>query len=98
MCSFLHVFVFPGQHYTEEGIWDMVGNNTPIFFIRDAILFPDFIHTQKRNAQTNLKDADAVWDFVSQHPESIHQFSFLFSQSHREANRQCCGGADSCAM
>jgi len=70
---------FAIKHYTEEGIWDMVGNNTPIFFIRDAILFPDFIHTQKRNAQTNLKDADAVWDFVSQHPESIHQFSFLFS-------------------
>jgi len=70
---------FALKMYTEEGIWDMVGNNTPIFFIRDPILFPDFIHTQKRNAQTNLKDADAVWDFCSQHPESIHQFSFLFS-------------------
>jgi catalase len=51
----------------------------PVFFIRDPQLFPDFIHTQKRNPQTNLKDADAVWDFCSQHPESIHQFSFLFS-------------------
>lgn len=70
---------FSIKHYTEDGIWDMVGNNTPIFFVRDPILFPDFIHTQKRHAQTNLKDADAVWDFVSQHPESIHQFSFLFS-------------------
>jgi catalase len=44
----------------QEGIWDMVGNNTPIFFVRDPMLFPDFLHTQKRNAQTNLKDADAV--------------------------------------
>lgn len=70
---------FAIKHYTTEGIWDMVGNNTPIFFIRDPILFPDFIHTQKRSAETNLKSADAVWDFCSQHPESIHQFSFLFS-------------------
>jgi len=70
---------FAIKHYTEDGIWDMVGNNTPIFFIRDPILFPDFIHTQKRNAQSNLRDADAVWDFASLHPETIHQFSFLFS-------------------
>jgi catalase len=57
----------------------MVGNNTPIFFIRDPEKFPDFIHTQKRNPQTNLKDPDAFWDFASLVPESIHQFSFLFS-------------------
>lgn len=57
----------------------MVGNNTPIFFIRDPIKFPDFIHTQKRNPQTNLKDPDAVWDFWSLVPESLHQVTILFS-------------------
>lgn len=70
---------FALKFYTEEGNWDMTGNNTPVFFIRDPIKFPDFIHTQKRNARTNLKDADAVWDFASLAPESIHQFSVLFS-------------------
>jgi catalase len=57
----------------------MVGNNTPIFFIRDPINFPDFIHTQKRNPQTNLPDANAFWDFASLVPETVHQFSFLFT-------------------
>merc|ERR1711998_308232 len=54
---------FAVKFYTEEGNWDMVGNNTPIFFIRDPILFPSFIHTQKRNPSTHCKDADAMWDF-----------------------------------
>ena len=57
----------------------MVGNNTPIFFIRDPIKFPDFLHTQKKNPQNNLKDADMVWDFLSLHPESTHQVTVLFS-------------------
>lgn len=57
----------------------MVGNNTPVFFIRDPIKFPDFIHTQKRNPQSNLKDPDAFWDFLSLVPESIHQVTILFS-------------------
>jgi len=70
---------FAVKFYTEEGNWDMVGNNTPIFFIRDPQKFPDFIHTQKRNPQTNLKDPDAFWDFLSLVPESVHQVSFLFS-------------------
>jgi catalase len=67
------------KFYTEEGNWDMVGNNTPVFFIRDPMKFPDFIHTQKRNPQTNLKCADMVWDFLSLHPESCHQVTILFS-------------------
>lgn len=46
---------FAVKFYTEDGIWDLVGNNTPIFFIRDAVLFPSFIHTQKRNPQTHLR-------------------------------------------
>lgn len=70
---------FAVKFYTEEGNWDLVGNNTPIFFIRDPILFPSFIHTQKRNPATNLKDADMFWDFISLRPETTHQVSFLFS-------------------
>jgi catalase len=70
---------FAVKFYTEEGNWDLVGNNTPIFFIRDPILFPSFIHTQKRNPATHCKDADAMWDFISLRPETTHQVSFLFS-------------------
>ena len=70
---------FALKFYTEEGNWDMVGNNTPVFFIRDPSKFPDFIHTQKRNPQTNLKDADMFWDFLSLVPESNHQVTILFS-------------------
>ena len=70
---------FAVKFYTEEGNYDMVGNNTPVFFIRDPLKFPDFIHTQKRNPATNLKDPDMFWDFLSLTPESIHQVSILFS-------------------
>jgi catalase len=70
---------FAVKFYTEEGNYDMVGNNTPIFFIRDPLKFPDFIHTQKRNPATNLKDPDMFWDFLSLTPESIHQVTILFS-------------------
>lgn len=68
---------FALKFYTEDGNYDLVGNNTPIFFIRDAIKFPDFIHTQKRNPQTNLGDPNAVWDFWSLSPESLHQITYL---------------------
>jgi catalase len=70
---------FALKFYTEDGNWDLVGNNTPIFFIRDPIFFPSFIHTQKRNPQTHLKDPDMFWDFISLRPETTHQVSFLFS-------------------
>jgi catalase len=70
---------FAIKFYTEDGNWDLVGNNTPIFFIRDPILFPSFIHTQKRNPQTHLKDVDMFWDFISLRPETTHQVCFLFS-------------------
>ncbi len=70
---------FAVKFYTEEGNYDMVGNNTPVFFIRDPLKFPDFIHTQKRNPATNLKDRDMFWDFLSLTPESIHQVTILFS-------------------
>ncbi|MGM0600416.1 MAG: catalase [Candidatus Rifleibacteriota bacterium] len=70
---------FALKFYTEEGNWDLVGNNTPVFFIRDAIKFPDFIHTQKRDPQTNCKNDTMQWDFWSQVPESLHQVTILFS-------------------
>ena len=70
---------FALKFYTEEGNWDMVGNNTPVFFIRDGYKFPDFIHTQKRHPKTNLRSATAMWDFWSQTPESLHQVTILMS-------------------
>ncbi|MFZ3137134.1 MAG: catalase [Thermodesulfovibrionales bacterium] len=70
---------FAIKFYTEEGNYDMVGNNTPVFFIRDPLKFADFIHTQKRNPATNCKDPDMFWDFLSLTPESIHQVTILFS-------------------
>jgi catalase len=70
---------FAVKFYTEEGNWDVAGNNTPVFFIRDPIKFPDFVHTQKRNPQTNCKDANAKWDFWSLSPEALHQITILFS-------------------
>ena len=70
---------FALKFYTEEGNWDMVGNNTPVFFVRDAIKFPDFIHTQKRDPQTNTRPAIMQWDFWSQVPEALHQVTILFS-------------------
>ena len=70
---------FAIKFYTEEGNYDMVGNNTPVFFIRDPLKFSDFIHTQKRNPATNCKDPDMFWDFLSLTPESIHQVTILFS-------------------
>ena len=70
---------FALKFYTEEGNWDMVGNNTPVFFVRDAYKFPDFIHTQKRHPKTNLRSATAMWDFWSLSPESLHQVTILMS-------------------
>jgi catalase len=70
---------FAVKFYTEDGNWDMVGNNTPVFFVKDPLKFPDFIHTQKRNPQTHLKDPNMVWDFWSLSPEALHQILILFS-------------------
>ncbi|MDP1731048.1 MAG: catalase [Devosia sp.] len=70
---------FALKFYTEEGNWDLVGNNTPVFFVRDPLKFPDFIHTQKRHPRTNLRSPTAMWDFWSQSPESLHQVTILFS-------------------
>jgi len=70
---------FAIKFYTEEGNWDLVGNNTPVFFIKDAKKFPDFIHTQKREPQSNTKSPTMMWDFWSLNPESLHQVIILMS-------------------
>ncbi|WP_183731982.1 MULTISPECIES: catalase [Paraburkholderia] len=70
---------FSIKFYTEEGNWDVVGNNTPVFFVRDPLKFPDFIHTQKRDPRTNMRSNVAAWDFWSRHPESLHQVTILMS-------------------
>ncbi len=69
---------FAVKFYTEDGNWDLVGNNTPVFFIRDGIKFPDFIHSQKYDPFTNRQEADNAWDFFSHSPEATHQFTWLF--------------------
>ena len=70
---------FALKFYTEEGNWDMVGNNTPVFFVRDALKFSDFIHSQKRDPATGLRDNTMQWEFWSLSPESLHQVTTLFS-------------------
>ena len=82
---------FALKFYTKEGNWDLVGNNTPVFFIRDAYKFPDFIHTQKRHPHSNLRSNTAAWDFWSLSPESLHQVTILMSdrgipKSYRHVN------------
>jgi catalase len=70
---------FAVKFYTEEGNWDMTGNNTPVFFVRDPLKFSDFIHSQKRIPKTNLRSPTVMWDFWSLSPESLHQVTTLFS-------------------
>lgn len=86
---------FAVKFYTEEGNYDLVGNNTPVFFIRDPLKFPDFIHTQKRNPATNLPDPDMFWDFLSLTPESIHQVTILFSDRGTPASYRHMNGYSS---
>ena len=68
---------FALRFYTEEGNLDIVGNNTPVFFVRDGQKFPDFIHSQKRLGTNGLRDADMQWDFWTRNPESAHQVTYL---------------------
>jgi catalase len=70
---------FAVKFYTEEGIWDVVGNNTPVFFERDPIKFPDFVHSQKRDPQTGYKNPARMWDYWSKAPQAFHQMTILFS-------------------
>ncbi|GAA3849999.1 catalase [Brevibacterium ammoniilyticum] len=68
---------FALKFYTEEGNFDMVGNNTPVFFVRDPMKFPDFIHSQKRLPDSGLRSPNMQWDFWSLSPESAHQVAYL---------------------
>ncbi|MCI7364546.1 MAG: catalase, partial [Campylobacter lanienae] len=70
---------FAIKFYTKEGNWDLVGNNTPTFFIKDGMKFPDFIHSQKRDPKTHLRSNNAAWDFWSLNPETMHQVMILMS-------------------
>ncbi|HCW76485.1 MAG TPA: catalase, partial [Candidatus Marinimicrobia bacterium] len=70
---------FAVKFYTEDGNWDLAGNNTPIFFIKDPKKFSHFIHTQKRDPKTNCKSPTMMWDFFSLNPESLHQVIILMS-------------------
>ncbi len=70
---------FAVKFYTEDGNWDLVGNNLRVFFIRDAIKFPDVIHAFKPDPVTNRQDTRRIFDFISQTPEAMHMITFLFS-------------------
>jgi catalase len=83
---------FAIKFYTDQGNWDLVGNNTPVFFVRDPYKFQMFIHTQKRDPKTNLRDMDMQWDFWSQCPESLHQVTILFSDRGLPASYRTMNG------
>jgi catalase len=70
---------FAMKFYTEEGNWDLVGNNTPVFFLRDPIKFPDLNHAVKRDPRTNLRNANTNWDFWTLLPEALHQVTVVMS-------------------
>ncbi|MEH6527536.1 MAG: catalase [Sneathiella sp.] len=77
---------FALKFYTEEGNWDLVGNNTPVFFVRDPYKFMDFIHSQKRDPRTNLRSGTMQWDFWSHSPEALHQITILMSDRGQPAS------------
>lgn len=70
---------FALKFYTQEGNYDIVGNNTPVFFINDPLKFPDFIHSQKRNPKTHARSQDMQWDFWAHSPEATHQVTILMA-------------------
>lgn len=82
---------FAVKFYTSQGNWDLVGNNTPVFFLRDAIKFPDFVHSQKKNPRSNVPDPAAMFEFWASNPQSLHQMTILMSdrgipESYRHMN------------
>ena len=70
---------FAMKYYTEEGNWDLVGNNTPVFFLRDPLKFPDLNHAVKRDPRTNMRSAKNNWDFWTSLPEALHQVTITMS-------------------
>jgi catalase len=89
---------FAVKFYTEEGNWDLVGNNTPVFFIKDPKKFDDFIHTQKRDPRTNCKSPTMMWDYWSLNPESLHQVMILMSDRGTPLNYRQMNGYGSHAF
>lgn len=77
---------FATKFYTEEGNYDIVGNHLPVFFIRDAIKFPDMVHSLKPDPQTNIQNPDRYWDFMSLTPESTHMMTWVLSDYGTPAN------------
>lgn len=83
---------FALRFYTLEGNYDVVGNNTPIFFINDPLKFPDFIHSQKRDPATHLRSNDMQWDFWAHSPESCHQVTYLMGDRGNPASYRTMNG------
>lgn len=83
---------FAVKFYTEDGNWDLVGNNTPVFFLKDPKKFGDFIHTQKRDPRTNTKSPTMMWDYWSLNPESLHQVMILMSDRGTPASYRFMNG------
>ena len=83
---------FAVKFYTEDGNWDLVGNNLKIFFIRDAIKFPDLIHAFKPDPVTNSQDGERIFDFISNTPEAMHMVTFLFSSMGHTCQLQANAG------
>jgi len=71
---------FAIKFYTEEGNWDLVGNNTPVFFLKDPLKFPDLNHAVKRDPRTNMRSAKNNWDFWTSLPEALHQITITMSE------------------
>lgn len=70
---------FAVKFYTQQGNWDLVGNNLPVFFIRDAIKFPDFVHAMKPDPVTNVQDPNRIFDFLQSQPWSINMLTYVYS-------------------
>ena len=75
------------QFYTGEGNWDFVGNDIPVFFIRDAIKFPDLVHSLKPSPRRHLQEGWRILDFLSHHPESCHILTWLLDDTGRRLPR-----------
>jgi catalase len=80
------VLGFSAKFYTEDGNWDLVGSNTPVFWVRDPLKFPELMRTQKRDPHTHARNPAAMWDFWSRNPETLHQLTILMSDRGRPAS------------
>ncbi|HAY52959.1 MAG TPA: catalase, partial [Lactobacillus sp.] len=83
---------FALRFYTQQGNYDIVGNNTPIFFVNDPLKFPDFIHSQKRDPRTHRRDNTMQWDFWAHSPESTHQVTYLMGDRGNPASYRTMNG------